>query len=522
MRCAIQRILFPITVVLLLLFGPFITFGAEPPLKRLDTLSVGLAESGELTTLDPARAVTAAPIIVTWHLYTRLLDIRTDGTLAPMLATQWTHSQNLRQWTFKLRPDAFFHTNNGKLAREITSKDVKFSIERAVKLPGLGRSLLAGLVRGLVEFIEGRSPHISGIIATEGKLVINLTKPFAFLPERLAASPFGIVPMGTPDDPKSPPVGSGPYFLVSWKLASNRVDLSLNKHYWAIGELAPRHLIFYTFNNTAAAVQELKANTIQWLGGGASALDLLRGNNPGIRVHADLGLDIKLLVINQTKTLLDRRQRQILGQALNMATDRSKLVDFFGGGRKIAGPVPLPYWDSYGYAFDLEKAQKLLSFLPRERRKLHVLVQPGTDNKQLAQLLATQWETAGVSVTLEQGQVDFVSRVVGGKYQTALVYYGPFLPVPEQYLWLYEAEARPAPNVEGYKSASFEKALIGYLTTPPGVPGEHHLHQAIQILLEDAPVVWLVQTPRIIATRLTVRVPFIAGMPVFWACSARR
>jgi len=202
--------------------------------KAIKHLRVGLAGLGEINTLDPARAGTAAPITIVWQIFDRLVDVAPDGTVTPMLATSWQSSNDLKEWRFQIRPDVYFHASSDQArTHRVSPADVRASLERALRVPGFGRTLLADLIVGTDEFIGGNTQHVAGIVVSGYEVILKLQKPFAFLPERLAASFFGIVPRDTPEDPLTTPIGSGPFRLVDWQQVSGKIVLERNRAYWS-------------------------------------------------------------------------------------------------------------------------------------------------------------------------------------------------------------------------------------------------------------------------------------------------
>jgi peptide/nickel transport system substrate-binding protein len=66
----------------------------------------------------------------------------------PGLATEWKPSNEMRTWTFKLRPGVKFHEGWG----EMTAEDVKFTVEQNIKPDAGGGS--APFFRGQLDRIE--------------------------------------------------------------------------------------------------------------------------------------------------------------------------------------------------------------------------------------------------------------------------------------------------------------------------------------------------------------------------------
>ncbi|MCF8113592.1 MAG: ABC transporter substrate-binding protein [Desulfotignum sp.] len=503
-------------IIFLIIFALFSACSNQNADSSPNHLKVGLAEQGVLNTLDPARAGTTAPITIVLHMYDRLIDIGADGSLIPSLSTTWHASADLLTWEFVLRENATFQgIDNAK----VTAADVKFSIERALRIPGLGRTLLGGLLEGADTFMSGKSETIEGITISKNKIIFQLTKPFAFLPDRLAITLFSIVPAHTPDETKNAPPGSGPYQLTEWDRTTYRVTLKKNSDHFIVSPDSPESIEFYIFEDTAAAVQELKAGTIQWLEGSASALDLLQNQaKDRLIVNPVIGLDYKLVAFNMAKGRFSESDANTLSKALNYAVDRKKIAELFKGSVPVFGPLPVGPWKEKGYHFDESKTKALVEKLPPEKRTFHLLVEPGSENRRLAEVLAQQWEAAGINVTLEQGQSNFFPRLTSGDYEAALTYFGPLLPTAEQYFWPFREASIPIPNVMGYVSEQFKAADSDLVTSQSKQVQDQAIEKALDVIIEDASMVWLLHPPRCTATSTDLKVDRLASLPKFWTC----
>jgi ABC-type transport system substrate-binding protein len=56
---------------------------------------------------------------------------RYSGEITPVLAENWTHSDDYKTWTIKLREDIFWHDGV-----QMTASDIKFTIDLWLKVPG--------------------------------------------------------------------------------------------------------------------------------------------------------------------------------------------------------------------------------------------------------------------------------------------------------------------------------------------------------------------------------------------------
>lgn len=475
-------------------------------------LVVGIAGLGEINVLDPARAVTTAPLIVVWQLYDRMVAIRPDGTVGPGLASDWQSSADLKEWRFRIRKDAYFHATPSAPARPVTPQDVRASIERALRIPGYAQTLLGDLVLGAQDFVHSEAASLQGVEIVGDEVVFRLVQPFAFLPERLAVSFYSIVPDGTPIDVAEPPVGSGPYRLVEWDRVKQKVVLEKAEHAWMPPTASsPERLTVHVFASEGTAIEELFAGTLDWLETTAAALPILQPSAKarGLRIETPPQTDMRFIALNFRHPKF--AENPGIGAALNYATDREAIIRVLGGGRAVGGPV----LGVTGFEFDAERARALIAEIPPEARTLELLVQPGQQSRMMAELLKDQWAAVGLNVTLRSGLADFVDRVVKGNYEMALGYYGPFVPSPEQYLWPYRAKARPIPNVMGFSSDAFEQAYNAYISARSEGVREENLLRAIEAVTERPPAVWLVQVPNVVATRTRLTAPRIGAIPLF-------
>lgn len=167
--------------------------------------------------LDPASARFPAELLLVDQLFDSLTSFN-PRTLAarPGLAARWEATPDQKTWLFTLRPDARF--SNG---RQITSEDVRYSLERVVRL-GADSPVATqlDLVVGYRALLDGSAARLAGLTAPEPSLVrFELEYPLAGFPAVVGHPGLGIVPKEAVDA-RSPafadqPVGSGPFVIRS-------------------------------------------------------------------------------------------------------------------------------------------------------------------------------------------------------------------------------------------------------------------------------------------------------------------
>ncbi|MBU0944185.1 MAG: ABC transporter substrate-binding protein [Proteobacteria bacterium] len=479
--------------------------------KEIETLAVGFAGLGDLNTLDPARSTTTIPIFFSWIMYDRLVDVTSEGKVVPMLASSWRSTEDFKEWRFQIRTDISFNGTGKKME----ARDVASSIERALRTPGLGPSLLSDLVEGATEALENKS-SIPGISVEKNEVVFRLTRPFAMLPERLAAPCFGVVLTDKENESDGSLFGTGPYSLVNWDRSRQTVILKKEKYWGDTTVAAPQVLDIRIFTAEAPAVEELRAGTLDWLETTSSALPLVGKQPPkGLRVDAPPSTEIRLVALNMEQPPFSSTPG--IGHALNLATDRMALIKALGGGQVISSPVPsrLATVTECALDFDQEHSKIELSKIG-PLPKFEMIVQPGESNRTIAELLRSQWASVGVEVTLKPGLADFFDRVIKGNYEMALGYFGPLVPTVEQYLWPYRSSAQPVPNVMRYSSTVFDKKLREY--TGSGEAGDRKLaiQKALAVVCTDSPAVWLFRPSWTAVVRDSLQVPRTsAALPLF-------
>ena len=102
--------------------GGSITVGLELDIPGFDPLKIGV--------YDTAAATAAAAIFDT------LTSLDDNGQVQPKLALSWSHSDDFKTWTFKLRPGVKFHDGE-----PLTAEAAKYSIDRHLTCYRLRRAI---------------------------------------------------------------------------------------------------------------------------------------------------------------------------------------------------------------------------------------------------------------------------------------------------------------------------------------------------------------------------------------------
>lgn len=211
-----------------------------PPMERAKTLIVAVA--GDLEGWDPATVTYYTANDMMQTLYDRLVEyevvktadgrmLADPGKIKGMIAEKFSVSKDGLTWTFELRKGVKFSSGN-----ELTSADVKYSFDRALKLnKGILLSMLKFVGIDAVTKMTADEPYV---------FKVKLSKPNPVLPHIFAQAANSVILDAkvveanvTKDDPfaekwlRNHAAGSGPYMLEKYE-PGNQVVYAANKKYW--------------------------------------------------------------------------------------------------------------------------------------------------------------------------------------------------------------------------------------------------------------------------------------------------
>ena len=201
-------------------------FAATPALaqKKGGTLTVGVEL--DIAGFDPLKVgvYDTSPNIAASLFLEQLTRLGEDGKPKPSLALSWSHSDDFKTWTFKLRPDVKFSDGT-----PFNAQAVAFNFNRQKDPKNNCRCAF----------------YIANTLTVEAKddltVVYTLKDPAVNFPALLTRpdqnstihSPTAIQAKG--DDYNRNPVGTGPFVIKSWT-AGDRMVLERNPNYWNKGK----------------------------------------------------------------------------------------------------------------------------------------------------------------------------------------------------------------------------------------------------------------------------------------------
>ncbi|MCB1547869.1 MAG: ABC transporter substrate-binding protein [Hyphomicrobiaceae bacterium] len=342
-----------------------------------------------------ATGASALSVPVFHNVLEPLVELMGDGSVAPLLATEWTVSDDGLTYTFKLR-DAKFHDGT-----DLDAGDVVYSIMKNKESP------LANTKVPLtpVQKVEAVDAHT---------VKLTLSKPSQRLLKELGQTAGIIVPEGSHeklDLAKGELVGTGPYTFGAYR---PDVDLTLNRFdgYW--GDKPYFEKIVHRFiPDETAAINALLAGEIDMVASVfGEGLDRLKAvaENSDFKVIIPAPMEINYIFLStHKKELKDPRVRQAIAYAVNH--DDILEGAQAGYGRTVCQwvtPAGEP-WDSdyCPYAYDPAKAKALLKEAGQEGLELDFPFITVAEHPVIKDILVEQM--AAVGITLKPRALDLAT-----------------------------------------------------------------------------------------------------------------
>ena len=273
----------------------------------------------EPTYLEPnAPAVGGPEIHVVEQIQEGLVRMSSDGmTVEPLLATDWTISDDGLTYTFNLVPGVVFSDGT-----PVKGEDWVWSLYRA-------RDTETSEYRFIAQ-------SINTVEATDSQVVITLTEPNgAFLAE-LAS--FNMV-LGckayaesmTEEEYIMHPIGTGAYMLKEWN-HGNYVLLEKNPNYRNVDNVKTQYIKFQTVEDDNTRLMQLQSGQIDIMGDiPASLMDVAR-TTEGLTLETFESTQIRYLLLNTTiEPFNDINVRKALLKGINREEIAEVVYGEFGG-----------------------------------------------------------------------------------------------------------------------------------------------------------------------------------------------
>ena len=298
-------------------------------------------ETYDPRSLDPAFSTDVPTGEMVTLVYDGLTQFDPRGEVQPGLADRWTAAPDGRRFVFHLRPGVRFHDG-----RELRAADVRASLLRVLDPTTRGGRAWPLLpVRGADAFAAGTAPDVAGMqLLGDTAIAFELVEPLAVFPKFLAMPVTAIVPVPTPADLGTHPVGTGAWRFGAWQ-HDDFLSFARNPEYWG-GAPAAESL-------TVRIIPEDLTRAAEFEAGRLSVAEIPFGETErwergqSVRLVRTPALRVVYVALNTRRgPLRDPRVRRALNHAVDVPAILATLVKgrgrdpaVVGGGRHHAARV---------------------------------------------------------------------------------------------------------------------------------------------------------------------------------------
>lgn len=440
----------------------------------------------------------------------RMVDARLVTVAADLadfvgdLAESWEVVDDV--YTFKLVQNAVWHDGT-----PLTAKDVVFTINLLTDPATTSRWGSAFRnVAGYAEAQEAETPtSLSGVTAPDDYTVrIELANPdsgmlagFMFiniLPEHILGAADRATITELPYWTTNERIGAGPFKFVQL-VEGERVEMVAHEDYHhgapAIKNL---NLLFFESAETSLAAFQAGENTVAPMS--VNDLELVEGIEGAEVVPFAAGVGVIFFNARQPE-LSDKRVRQAFAYAIDKKTIAETL--FKGYATPVSTEIPYVTWaqpdDANPYDYDAEKAKALLAEAGWTGERTLGLWYYYTDPVTASAMEAVQQYLAAVGINVELKFDDGSGvRTQEIENQTWDMTYGSFgaQPSPANLTAVWGPPGEPT---YGWQSEEFNAEMDAALATYDREEQATHYQNAIRILNEEAPSVWLFDRKNLLA-----------------------
>ena len=337
--------------------------------------------------LDPALVSSDTEVSIIGAIYDYLIDITSENTLAPRLATAWESTPDGLTYTITLAEKVTFHDGS-----PFSADDVVWTYNR-LRDPANGFAT-ADLYANITE-VKADGPT---------KVIFTLAQPNPFFLFDLSDN-HAVITKANSSDLSVTFNGTGPFKVKEYK-TENYMSLEANPNYFIAGKPGAAILDFAFFPDASASVDALKGNQVDLFMRMPTAL--FQG------LTGEAGITTVSIPTNGFDTARIRTDREPgnnpkVVEAFRLATDRQAIYNTINlnlGAQGRDTPIGPLYKAYYTEEFalparDPAKAKALLAEAGYpDGLKMDLYVPDSGDRPDMAAVLKAQWIEAGIDVNI--------------------------------------------------------------------------------------------------------------------------
>ncbi|MGH1564894.1 ABC transporter substrate-binding protein [Mumia sp. DW29H23] len=425
--------------------------------------------------VDPVTVASPGGTAIVDTVAEKLVRVDENYEASPVLATEWSVSDDGLTWTFAIREGVTF--NDG---RALTPADVVATFQRI--LAPDSTSPAKGSLEGVLKSVSASGKNVD----------FTLLKPFSDFPFLVAGSNTQILPadyqLGTWQDSY---VGTGPFVVKSYQ-TGQRVTFEKNPTYWNKDEIYLDGIVNTFYKDQQARVLALQSGEIDGLYGEPVPANLTSAiDDSKYTVDSEPAAGFSALVFRVDKAPFDDVK---VRQAIAWALDREAIVKTVYGGQADLGNDTI-YGPTYAVRPssleqrkpDADKVKELLG----DRKVAFTITTSSTEESHalLIQQQLEEYPNFDVDVDIQTGE-KYYAEGDNSPWLTAdaTITYWASRPSPSQYIdYLYRSGA--AWNASRYANAELDSLSDAYDASTDAKERQKIVDQIATLAWTDVPVI---------------------------------
>lgn len=483
------------------------------PLAKDQVLRLYLSVS-DPPSLDPSKVEDTSSVAVLNAIYATLTRYRPDLSVEPGVASSWDFSADGKTITFKLRPSKW---SDGTA---VTAKDFEYSWKRLLD-PRTGSpyaSILADDVVGAAEFNSAKVPtdtaKLPQLEAAVGVKAVDdstfqvtlkgAASYFLAIAAQAILAPINRAAVEKGGDKWAEPpnhISNGPFKLTSWKHGS-QIVLEPNPNYFGDKPTLTR-IEYSIIADQKAALEAYKNNEID------VDFDIPQADRPTLEADPNLSKEIQrgnqlatyYIGFNVSKAPLDGEKGKLVRQALSQAIDRATLVKVVNKGvgspaMSFLPPGMLGHQANVGFKFDPAAAKATLQKAGyadgAALGTVTLMYNTSATHKPILEFVADQIKT-NLGVTVDIQNIEWASYLALLRKDAPHMWrmgWNADYPHPNNFFANVFASTGSS-NYTNWKNPQFDKLVTDASREPDQKKQEQLYNQAQQILVDEAPGIFL-------------------------------
>ena len=436
-------------------------------------------------TLDPKDHTTDYEADIITQVAQTLVTYNQDYTdVIPLLAKEWTVSEDGTEYNFKLRDDVYFQKGKYQDGRQMVAEDVKYSLERIKDECPSDR-----LCRPYFDSVE---------VVNDFEVILHLTDACGPFLEALCNAGNVIVPKeeveGWGDEFGYHLVGTGP-FVLDEMVADESTKLSRNDNYWNEPANVDGVEIKVASDNSQI-VNALLADEAH-IGMYLQGESIARAKEEGILAQAPASSVTQLRFNMQNGPTADPKVREAIIKAIDIDGLISGIYQY-GEARRIYQPLTFMSWaynedyDKLVPSYDPEAAKELLKeagYPDGFEMTLYIGANP--NREKMAQIVQYYLGEVGIKLEIKSSSMADWMGIVTNSWKEdvvnsyAITFNGNLDPYEFENKFFTDANNGSVNNAGGYHDDEVEELLQkAYNGTDREVRSGYY-HQAMEKIMND-------------------------------------